>query len=211
VKNLSGYIKYIAGINLFIYIFISFAGCSGEKKEYVDIPFDGNKVPTMATDSITELISDSGLIRYKLITKTWLFYDRATEPYWHFPDGVYLEQFDTNFQIEATLKADTVWNYRIQNLWKLKGNVFIRNSADETFKSNELFWDQKSGKVYSNAYIEINRPEKALLKGYGFESNQQMTEYQIKKLHNTDIYVEEQAPHTFPEEPEEEQQPKKVE
>jgi len=147
----------------------------------------------MATDSITELISDSGLIRYKLITKTWLFFDRATEPYWYLLDGVYVEQFDTNFQIVATLKADTVWNFRQQNLWKLRGNVFVRNAMDETFQSQELFWNQKLGKVYSDEYIEINRPERALLKGYGFESNQQMTEYHVKKLRDTEIYAQDEA------------------
>ena len=46
------------------------------------------------------------------------------------------------------------------------------------FRSEELFWDQKQAKVYSDKYIEIKRGALEL-KGYGFESNQQMTDYRI--------------------------------
>ena len=154
------------------------------------MPLDNELIPTMAVDSVTEMISDSGVIRYKLITKTWLFFDKAKKPYWFFPDGLYLEQFDTMFQAQVTLKSDTAWNYTQLKVWKLKGNVFVCNSQDETFESQELYWDEKRGKVYSDMYIEINRPDKLVLKGFGFESNQQMTDYRIFRPHDSDIYVE---------------------
>jgi len=160
-------------------LLIASVGCGDNKKEYVDTPLDPNKMPTMAVDSVTELISDSGLIRYKLITKTWLFFDNARDPHWFFPDGLYVEQFDTSFQIQATLRADTVWNYTQRKLWKLVGNVFVHNSKDETFESDELYWDERSGKVYSDKYMKVTQPDALILQGHGFESNQQMTEYTV--------------------------------
>jgi len=166
-------------------------GCGSDKKDYVDTPYDKEIIPSMAVDSVTELISDSGLIRYKLITKTWLFYDNAADPHWFFPDGLYVEQFDTAMNIQATLKADTVWNFTQRKLWKLKGNVFVHNSKDETFESSELFWDERSGKVYSDKFIEINQPGKLTLKGHGFVSNQQMTNYSIKKPYEGVMVVSE--------------------
>ena len=53
----------------------------------------------------------------------------------------------------------------------------------EEFNSEELFWDMENGKVYSNTYIEIKRKE-SQLKGYGFESNEQMTDYRIFRPHD---------------------------
>lgn len=171
-----------------IVFFTVLISCNNEKKEYVDIPFDVETVPSMATDSVTELISDSGMIRYKMITDKWLVFDNSSDPYWYFPEGLYLEQFDTAFQIQATLKADTAWNYTQRKLWKLKGNVFVRNNKDETFASEEIFWNEKTRKVYSDKYIEINKPGELMLKGHGFESNQEMTEYRIFRPFSSDFY-----------------------
>ena len=54
----------------------------------------------------------------------------------------------------------------------------------------ELFWDQKQAKVYSDKYIEIKRGALEL-KGYGFESNQQMTDYRILRPHDGKLPFEE--------------------
>ena len=59
------------------------------------------------------------------------------------------------------------------------------------FLSDELFWDQKEEKVYSDKYIEIKRGETEL-KGYGFESNQEMTEYRIFRPHDGRIPFKEE-------------------
>ncbi|MFR9166475.1 MAG: LPS export ABC transporter periplasmic protein LptC [Dysgonomonas sp.] len=184
--------KQVKLIVFLLFLFIAFSACNKEKKEYVDTPFDREKLPSMATDSVTELISDSGLIKYKMIADKWLVFDNAADPYWFFPEGIYLEQFDTTFQIEAVLKADTAWNYTQKKLWKLKGHVFIYNTLNETFKSEELFWNERTGQVYSDKYIEIVRPEKLTLKGIGFESNQQMTNYRIFRPYDSDMYFEEE-------------------
>ena len=42
-----------------------------------------------------------------------------------------------------------------------------------------LFWDEKKEKVYSDKFIQIEQEDK-IIKGYGFESNQDLTEYEIK-------------------------------
>jgi LPS export ABC transporter protein LptC len=183
----------ISNFQSLIIVFASIicVSCSNEKTEYVNTPLDNEVIPNMVVDSVTELISDSGIIRYKLITDTWLYFEKARDPYWYFPKGLYIEQFDTSFRAEVTIKADTAWNYRMQRLWKLKGHVHVRNVRNETFDSDELYWDERMGKVYSRVYIEINRPDELTLKGYGFESNQQMTQYKILRPHDSIIFVEE--------------------
>lgn len=152
--------------------------CSGKNKSDIDFAYDPEVIPSMSTDSVDMLItSDSGIVKYRLITQTWNMYDKAKEPYWLFPDGLYAEQYDSLMQIEATLEADSVWNYKNQKLWKLKGNVVVKNIAGETFKTQELYWDERKEKVYSNVYTEMHRPGKSVLYGHkGFEGNQNMTE-----------------------------------
>ena len=87
-------------------------------------------------------------------------------------------KFDTLFNIEASLKADTAYNYEKKGLWKLIGNVRVENLEGKKFETSLLFWDQKEEKVYSDKYIRIQEDDK-IITGIGFESNQNMTQYKI--------------------------------
>ena len=51
---------------------------------------------------------------------------------------------------------------------------------------------QSKEKIYSDRFIRIEQPD-GLLMGYGFESNQTMTEYQVFNSSGTRI-VEDKAP-----------------
>lgn len=174
-------IVLIAIVMLFFY-----TACDGKDTSMIDIKYDPEITPSMNTDSVTTLISDSGITRYKLVTENWQVFDKAKDPFWYFPKGIYIERFDSVFQVEAKILADTAWNFTEKRLWRLKGNVDIRNMEGEMFLSDELFWDQQSQKVYSDKFIEIKRGDTEL-KGYGFESNQEMTEYRIFRPHDGKI------------------------
>ena len=125
-----------------------FVSCKDKDENLVPLRYDPEKVPTMITDSVTTLISDSGITRYKLIADEWQVFDKAGEPYWYFPRGIYLERFTPDFNIEATVIADTAWFYNKKELWKLKKNVHVENMKGELFDSEELFWDRKKERVY---------------------------------------------------------------
>ena len=70
-----------------------------------------DSLPVMDTRGVTTLISDSGMIRYRINTEEWKVFDRKVPPYWAFEQGVYLEKFDTLFQVEASIEADTAYFY----------------------------------------------------------------------------------------------------
>jgi LPS export ABC transporter protein LptC len=191
-KKVKRKILYITTVFIAVVMLLFVASCQKKTEELVDIIFNPDSVPTMTTDSVITLISDSGVTRYKLITKKWQVFDGAKEPYWFFPEGIYLERFDSLFNVEAVVFADTAWNYVNKQLWRLKGNVNAQNMKGEKFFSDELFWDQHQQRIYSDKYIEIQKGETEL-KGYGFESNQEMTEYRIFKPHDGRIPLKEDS------------------
>lgn len=170
---------------------ILFSGCKEEKQEVATVPYDPEVIPMIDSDSVTMLVSDSGVIRYKLVAKTWQFFEQAKDPHWYFPKGFYVEQFDSLFHIEVSIKSDTAWHYTKRDLWKLKGHIFVKNIKNETFSTEELYWDMKTKKIYSDAYIEIRQPDQLLLRGMGMEYNQSFTEGRILKPFNTEMYYNE--------------------
>lgn len=152
--------------------------CSKETKDVVNATYDPEKSYTMKATQVNTLISDSGITRYRIEAAEWIVFGKAKEPYWYFPEGIYVEKFDTLFNIEASLKADTAYNYEKKGLWKLIGNVRVENLEGKKFETSLLFWDQKEEKVYSDKYIRIQEEDK-IITGVGFESNQNMTQYKI--------------------------------
>ena len=124
------------------------------------------------------MISDSGLIRYRIITEEWLIYEKENPPYWAFEKGLFIEKFDEKFHVDASIMADTAYYYNIKKLWELRGHVSIRNLKGERFNTELLFWDQNMGEVYSSKYMRIQQKDK-ILTGIGFKSNQQFTDYII--------------------------------
>jgi LPS export ABC transporter protein LptC len=163
---------------LFAIAFSCFVSCNTDKKEQIEIAFNPDSTYTLKETNVNALVSDSGITRYKIIAQTWLIFGLAKEPYWFFPDGVYLEKFDTVFNVEASVKADTAYYYERRKLWKLEGHVDISNFKNERFQTSQMFLDQNSNSIYSDVYIRITK-EEFLNEGIGFRSNQDMSIYQI--------------------------------
>lgn len=168
-----------------------FSSCSGRKKELGKAITERDSLPVMDTRGVTTLISDSGITRYRIVTEEWKMFDKKSPSYWSFEKGVYLEQFDSLFQIDASIKSDTAYYYDKDRLWKLMGNVHIQNLKGEKFDTQLLYWDQNKQRVYSDRFIRIEQPDR-IITGHGFESNQQMTVYTIHKPEGI-FYVDEEA------------------
>ena len=164
-----------------IVMLLLFPSCGGKKKITGDAITERDSMAVMQTSGVTTLISDSGVTRYRVNTEEWLVFDRKKPSYWAFEKGVYLEQFDSIFHIEASIKADTAYYYDKERLWKLIGNVDIQNR-----------------KVYSDKFIRIQQPDR-IITGHGFDSNQQMTVYTIHNIEGI-FYVDDEA--TAPPQPE---------
>lgn len=173
-------------------MFLFFPSCSGNKKKLAEAIDENDSLPTMHSTGVTSFVSDSGMIRYKIVTDEWLIYSKRNPPYWAFEKGLYLEKFDTLFRVDASIKADTAYYHEKKEIWELRGNVHIQNQIGDKFDTELLFWDQSKEKIYSDKFIKIEQTDKVLT-GYGFESNQEMTEYEILKPQGI-FTVEDAAP-----------------
>ena len=169
------------------------SACTGKKRPMTDAITNRDSVPVMTTREVSSYVSDSGVVRYKIITEEWQVFDRLEPSLWTFEKGIYLEKFDNELSIEAIITADTAYYYDKQELWELRGNVHIENEQDEQFDTQLLFWNQKTKQVYSDQYIHI-RQQKRIITGIGFTSNQDFTNYTIK--HTQGIFPIKEEPPT---------------
>lgn len=155
------------------------AGCNSKSKtETIHRNTNADSVPTMLTRDVSTLISDSGITRYRITASLWLVFDQARVPVWRFPNGLLLEKFNSDYKTEATVVCDSAIYFKNSQIWRLDGNVNILNTAGEKFLTQQLFWDQRMNKMYSDSFIHIERADRTI-EGLGFESNDRMTRYAI--------------------------------
>lgn len=148
--------------------------------EHEALNADRAGLPILDANDVSTLISDSGITRYRINADRWQIFDKATPPYWNFERGIYIEKFDELLNVNASLRSDYAQYDEEAQIWRLEGNVYAVNQEGEVFETPLLFWNQKTERVYSDSAIRITR-ESSIIEGVGFESNQEMTKYTIRK------------------------------
>ena len=164
---------------LMVLLVLVIAGCRRrDVRLRADAVTDRAAMAVLEASDVTPIISDSGVVRYRIKAQTWKVYDKADTPYWEFPDGIYLEKFNTELEPDASIESDYAFYNEPAQRWMLRGNVKALNLEGEQFETPLLFWDQKSESIYSDSSIVITR-EASIIQGVGFRSNQEMTKYTI--------------------------------
>ena len=166
---------------------ILLAACSSKKTDVAVDATNVDSMPSMYTRNVNTLISDSGITRYRIEAEEWLMYEQNEDSaYWYFPEGIYVEQFDSTFAAETIIQGDTATFYKKDQIWRLDRNVHIENIEGRQFDTQQLFWDQKKRIIYSDSAIRITT-DKEVIEGLGFMSNEQITKYTI--LRTTGIFT----------------------
>ena len=135
---------------------LSFQSCSNDDKVVGPDIGVRDSLPTLQSIGVSTLISDSGIIRYKIIAEEWYIYDKKDPQYWSFEKGLFIERFNENYEVDAFISCDTAYFYNQKSLWELRGRVLVKNLKGETFKTSLLFWDQRAHRIYSTAFMEID-------------------------------------------------------
>lgn len=156
--------------------------CSEEHEHTAPAVNPRDSVPAMVTYGVNTLISDSGVIKYRLVAERWEVNEARNPSRWVFDKGVLLTQFDEKMHIKGYIQCDSAVYFDKLRKWQLHGRVRILNPQGLTFQSDELYWDEQNHKFWSHSYSHVKMPDKEI-DGNWFESNEDMTQYDIKQTH----------------------------
>lgn len=150
-----------------------------ERKEHIAPAInERDSVAMMTSFGVNTLISDSGVIKYRIVAERWEVNQVKDPSRWTFDKGLFLEQFDEKFHVESYIQCDTAYYFDQLRLWELRSRVRILTKTGIRFSSEELFWDEKRHELYSNVFSHIITPEREL-QGTYFRSNENMTRYYV--------------------------------
>ena len=187
-------ISHYTSLLLFVVLSVLCA-CSEQKEHTADAINPEDSVSVMISYGINTLVSDSGVMKYRIVAEKWEVNEIKNPPRWFFPRGLFMEQFDEKFHVETYIQADTAYNYTQQKLWHLIGNVRVKTVDGLRFWSEELWWDQNRHELYSNLYSHVVTPEREIEGAY-FTSDEHMRHYKVTNTKGNFIREEEKGPDT---------------
>lgn len=156
--------------------FFLLASCEGQKEHTAPAVHDRDSASMMISYGVNTLISDSGVIKYRIVTERWEVNTVRNPSRWIFEKGLFFEQFDEKFHVQSYIKCDTAYYYDQKKLWELRSRVSILTKDGLRFTSQQLFWDQASHELYSNVPSRLVTPDRTL-EGTYFRSDERMTRY----------------------------------
>lgn len=155
-----------------------FVSCDKPVEHTAPAVNDADSLPMMVSYGVNTLISDSGVIKYRIVAERWEVNQNKKPSRWYFDKGLFLEQFDEKFHVETYIQCDTAYYYDQQRLWELRSRVRILTKDGLRFSSEQLYWDEIRHELYSYKFSRLVTPERTL-QGTYFRSDEKMTKYYV--------------------------------
>ncbi|MCD8173585.1 MAG: LPS export ABC transporter periplasmic protein LptC [Alistipes sp.] len=140
---------------------------------------------TQKAENLKIIESENGKLSYRVQTPLMETYEYDREPFREFRKGIFVETFsDTTNTVETTLVGDYAIYYINRKLWEVKGNVVSTNANGQKLETQQLFWNQLTGRIYSNVDSKLTQGNDVII-GVGFESDEQFVDWEFRRPRGT--------------------------
>jgi LPS export ABC transporter protein LptC len=165
---------------LFIIICLAFLSCKNDIETINSLTSDLN-LPDQSGYNVEIEYTDSGLLQGKIITPELHKYDRVDEPYVEFPKGLRVLFYDKQGNAESYIRARYAIYHEKDQLWEARNDVVAENQhTGEKLETEQLFWDQKNERIYSEKFSKITNSDGVFYGENGFDARQDLSKWRLK-------------------------------
>jgi LPS export ABC transporter protein LptC len=127
-------------------------------------------------------VSNNGKLGAKLTAPLMNRYLLDSSKMIEFPTSIHVDFFKDSNQIESQLSAKYAKYKETENIVYLKDEVVIFNTLGDTLWCKEMYWDQNTGKFYTEQDVIVKQHSPlSKIYGKGLEANQNLTDIRIFK------------------------------
>ena len=155
--------------------------CENSLNDIKKIQSEEENKPISKSTGVDVIYSDSAKVKARMTTPLMIDYDDVLKPYREMPNGIKVVFYDEFLKQKGVITADYSLQREKENIIEFRKNVVATNANGETFKSEELIYDQNSKKIYSTKPVQINMSGGNVMYGIGFHSNESMYPWTIDK------------------------------
>ncbi len=163
-----------------LFFLITFAGvlaaCENDESEIKRVTLKKNE-PVEQIRGLETLYSDSGQVKVRVRSPELR---KLTSPsnITEMPQGIHIEFFDNQMNVESELKAKYAVHYEVERRWEARKDVVVVNKKGEMLNTELLVWNERKEKLTSDQHVKITTKDEIIF-GNGFEANQDFSVYKI--------------------------------
>lgn len=140
---------------------------------------------TEYSENLSIVMSQNGRRSYHFETPLVEGYSLAREPYREFRKGIRMTTYqdDSLSSVKAVLTANYAIYYENRELWEAKGDVVVEQADGKTLYTQQLFWNARTKKIYSNVDSKIVQTGgRDVFIGEGFESDEEFKDWRFRRM-----------------------------
>jgi LPS export ABC transporter protein LptC len=153
------------------------AACNDAEEEKQQV-FTENDVAIEVGRDVEILYSDSAIVRVRVTGAVLHNYNDRENPRQEFPAGVKIEFLEPDLSVRSTLTAKTAVRYQEKGRIIARDSVVLLSAKQEKLETEELIWDEKTAKVFTEKFVKVTRPGE-IIYGYGLEAEQDFSYWKI--------------------------------
>src|SRR5215831_20449351 len=165
-----------------ILIALIFSACENDMKTVEKITSPSEAL-TESGKNIEAFYSDGGHVKAKLTAPTVKRVNDKS-PYTELPDGMLVIFYGDSSTEQSRLTAHYGISYDNSYKMEAKDSVHVVNNQGETLNTEDLVWDQKTHQIFSEQFVTITTKDE-IIEGDGFQSNEDLSNYTIRKIRGT--------------------------
>ena len=169
--------QYIISCTLLSVVLLT--SCEENDIAKVKAMFDEKEVDVEVADSVQFIYKEDQYARAVVTGKTVKRYTR-TQNKLEFTDGLIVLFYD-QLKLISVLQADFAENNDSEQKVLVSGNVYMESAKYERMETQELTWDMRAKRVYTDKAIKIRTPDH-IIYGVGFDSDEDFSNYTIRKV-----------------------------
>lgn len=154
-----------------------FWACENDLKKVKEISSKEVNKPVETTVGVDVIYSDSAKVKARMTAPIMLNHTatKTVKSYYEMPNGVHIDFYDLKQKIISTVTAEYAITKNDNKMITLKRNVVVVNNNGDTFKSQELIWDQIAKKFYSNQFSTLTQTAGNTISGSTFRCNEDLS------------------------------------
>ena len=163
--------------SLFAGTLLLLASCENDLKDVEEVSSKKNSVPMDKSTGVEIIYSDSTKVKARLITPELLHF-KTQNPYYEMKKGVTIIFFNADLKESSRVIADYAIRRENEKQVELRRNVVATNEKGETFKSDELIWDETRKRFTSSKMVSVTFQGNTFY-GTSFWANEDFSYYEI--------------------------------
>jgi LPS export ABC transporter protein LptC len=135
-------------------------------------------------EKVTIEYTDSGYLRARVFSPVLVAVKQSGSQFIEMNKGLKVDFYDPDGSIASYMTAEYGISYPDKKEIIVRRNVEILNVKGEVLNTEELRWDQKTGKIITDRFVKITTKDQ-IITGQGLISDQSFTDWEILEVSAT--------------------------